>query len=306
MSTTEGNLMIRVGIVGTNTSHAGVYAGLINGSEQNAPVSPDARVVGVWSSGRPGLSGDHHGGPTLAEQFRIDSVVEDPSELIGAIDLAVVLDDFQGGALHAELARPFLEAGVATYVDKPMTLSVQDAVDLFALAGRTGAPLMSCSALRFAAELETLRSDAVGPVRLISAVGPGDWFNYGVHTVESLVALQGAGAQSVQQIHGEGRDVTVITGADGPRAVVTTLRDAPTSFQLTAHGSAGTAQTEVSDYAGFYGNTIKAAIAMSASGQSPIEARESLEVLGILAAGERSAASGEPVLLADVAAEAVR
>jgi predicted dehydrogenase len=304
--TTEGNVMIRVGIVGTNTSHAGVYAGLINGRDPSLSATLDARVVGVWSSGRTGLSGDHSDAGTLARQYRIDKVVSEPQELIGLIDLVLILDDFEGGALHAELAGPFLEAGIATYIDKPITVSIDDALALFGAAERSNAPLMSCSALRFSSQLARLRADAVGPLRLVSAVGPGDWFNYGVHTVESLVTLLGPGATSVQQFAGQGRDLTVITGPDGPRAVVATLRDAPTGFQLVAHGTAGSAQIEINDYDDFYGNTIRAAVAMAASGKAPIDAGETLEVLAILVAGERSAQSGHEVVLSDVLAGAAR
>lgn len=292
--------MIRVGIVGTNTSHAGVYAGLLNGQGDAAPASPGARVTAAWSSGKEGLSGFHSNAVELAEKFGVEHVVEDPAALVGMVDLALILDDSDGGALHPALAHPFLEAGVATYIDKPMALRMEDAVGLFDLAEQHGAPLMSCSALRFAAELGAVTNADLGDVSAVFSVGPGDWYNYGIHAVEAATAVSGLGAESVLQFHSADRDLTVISHLDGPRIVIGTLRDSQTSFHLTAYGARGMVQTEISDYSGFYTNTIKAAVQMAESRTTPVPREVTLEVLGILAAGQQSAQIGEPVRLDEV------
>ena len=302
--------MIRVGIVGTNTSHAAVFAGLLNGTpnegDDSAAAVAGAKVVGVWSSGKEGLSGAHPDAAQLADRFVIDRVVGRPEELVDAVDLALVLDDLDGGVLHPELARPFLEAGTATYIDKPMALRPSDARALFDLADRHGGPLLSCSALRFANELGRLRSDGLGRPSSLISVGPGDWYNYGIHAVEAAVTVCGPGARSVLQLHSPDKDLTTISRADGVQLVISTLRDARTPFHLTVYGSEGYAQTEVSDYAGFYANTMRAAVAMAETRQPPVDRRETLEVLEILAAGERSAATGGPVELADLREEEAR
>ncbi|MET9019980.1 Gfo/Idh/MocA family oxidoreductase [Actinopolymorpha sp. NPDC004070] len=296
--------MIRVGIVGTNTSHAGVFAGLLNGVDGGSPRVEDARVVGVWSSGKEGLSGMHSSAAELAAEYQIDRVVAEPAELIGAIDLALVLDDLDGGALHAELARPFLEAGVATYVDKPMALTVEDAVGLFDLAEQNDTPLMSCSALRFAPELDVFRADGDGELSTLVSVGPGDWYNYGIHAVEAALAVRGPGAKEVQQFASSDRDITVIEDDTGPRIVIGTLRDANTGFHLTGYGPQGAVQTEVADYQSFYANTMSAAVGMARTRKAPIDRQATLEVLAILAAGQRSADTGAPVRLIDVMPDA--
>ena len=298
--------MIRVGIVGTNTSHAGVFAGILNGADGTAGADPDARVVGVWGSGKEGLSGLHQTAAELAETHRIDRVAADPSELIGEIDLALILDDQDGGAIHPDLAEPFLRAGLPTFVDKPMALELAKAVALFELAAQFGTPLMSCSSLRFADELKALQATELGELSLITGVGPGDWYNYGVHTVEAAVAVYSGRLDWVQQFAGADRDLTVIGDVSGPKITIGTLRDAPTPFQLSAYGSGGTAQTDVGDYRGFYTNTIRAAVGMAATGQPPIKPQDTLTVLSILAAGERSRATGRRIALADLLSEASR
>lgn len=297
--------MIKVGIVGTNTSHAGVFAGILNGRDGEPPRVAGAQVVGAWSSGKEGLSGYHSNAEQLAEAYEISTVVTDPSELIGTVDLVLILDDLDGGSLHPELAKPFLEAGIATYVDKPMALTVGEAVQLFDLAAQSGAPLMSCSALRFSSELNVLKPDAAGELSTLISIGPGDWYNYGIHAVEAALAVRGPGAVSVQRFASEERDLAVIEDATGPRTVIGTLRDASVPFHLTGYG-ANVVQTTVGDYQDFYTNTMTAAVEMARTGQSPISRETTLEVLAILAAGERSAATGEKVELAALIEEASR
>lgn len=45
------------------------------------------------------------------------------------------------GATHADVALPYIEAGIATFIEKPMTTSVADAQRLVAAANRSGAPV---------------------------------------------------------------------------------------------------------------------------------------------------------------------
>jgi predicted dehydrogenase len=45
------------------------------------------------------------------------------------------------GATHADMALPYIEAGIATFIEKPMTTSVADAQRLVAAARRSGAPV---------------------------------------------------------------------------------------------------------------------------------------------------------------------
>lgn len=298
--------MIRVGIVGTNTSHAGVYSGLLNGDRNRSPASSGARATAAWSSGKEGLSGLHSNASELATEFGIDLAVNDPAEMLGAIDLALILDDHNGGALHPELARPFLEAGVATYIDKPMALRVEDANELFDLAAKTATPLMSCSALRFADELGAVTKAGLSDLSAVVSVGPGDWYNYGIHAVEAAVAVSGVGAKSVLQVHSSDRDLTVISHTDGPRIVIGTLRDSQAPFHLTAYGSGGVVETDISDYSGFYANTIRAAVRMAETREAQVPREVTVEVLAILAAGQRSAQTGAAVQLDEVAPEVRR
>ena len=285
--------MIKFGLVGVNTSHADAFSNIFNGKDGEAPLVEGGTITAIWGQQPERVD-------ELAARHAIPFKVNDPGELLGQVDAVLVVDDTGLGAMHAELARPFLEAGLPTYIDKPMTTEWADAVDLFDIAARTGAPVLSCSALRFAAELEPAREELakIGTLSSVVSVGPGEWFNYGVHAVELLGAVVGAGATSLHRHAFAERDVAVIDYANGPVAVVETLRDAAYLFELTAYGEKGRHAFQVSDFTAFYSNTMREVVKMVETGRSPLTPEQTLEVLAILHAGEASAASGTAVEVA--------
>lgn len=288
--------MTSIGMVGVNTSHADQFLWIFNGADGEAPRLADSPVTMIW--GRD----DDARVDELAERHGVAEIVADPAAMVGNVDGVLIIDDTGLGAKHAELAMPFLEAGIATFIDKPMALSWADAKRLFDTAERHGAPLFSASALAFATEREAFQSelDRIGTLSSIVSVGPGDWFNYGVHAVEVLLTVTDARPTRVHRHAYPARDVAVIELADGPVAVVETLRDAAYVFHLTVYGATGHASMEISDALGFYSGEMRAFAKTVRTGTPPIRAERTLDVLAILEAGERSAERGEAVEIAEI------
>src|SRR5437762_900321 len=86
-----------------------------------------------------------------------DQWVDGAEDLIGRVD-GVLIESQQGDA-HLPRARPFLEAGLPLFIDKPFANSLHDAREIVRLAGRHGSPLFSSSSLRFTPELVGLLAD---------------------------------------------------------------------------------------------------------------------------------------------------
>lgn len=140
-------------------------------------------------------------GPELADRFALP-LVHEPTSVVNAVDGALILP--RDGARHRALAEPFLRAGKAVFVDKPLTASVTEAQQLVTLATECNATLVSGSAMRWlplirdladaAAALDPTSVWASGPVDPHGPYSRG--FFYGVHAVElalEVAARLGAG-----------------------------------------------------------------------------------------------------------------
>lgn len=287
--------MIRLGMVGVNTSHADAFAKLFNGDETQESQIPSARVTALWGN-------DLKKNDLLMKRHRIETLITDPTEMIGQIDGVLILDDTGGGATHLDLARPFIEAGVPTFIDKPMTVEYADAVTLFELAEKHGTSLTSSSALRFPVELEAAkpRLAKIGTISSVISVSPGEWFYYGVHAVELLGTVIGTGAISVQRHAFEQKDVAVIEYETGAIAVVETLRDAVYTFHITAFGDKGWCTIEAKDMPGFYRKQMESVVTMIETKEVPVTPEQTLEVHAILHAGMKSADTGAKVMLSEI------
>ena len=82
---------------------------------------------------------------TLTETCGV-KLVDRPEDMIDKVD--GILIESVDGSVHLERARPFLEAGVPTWIDKPFACSVRDAERIIALAAKKNVPLFSSSSLR--------------------------------------------------------------------------------------------------------------------------------------------------------------
>ncbi len=86
----------------------------------------------------------------------------------------------------------------------------------------------------------------------------------------------------------------------GPAVFVETLRDVKYVFHLIAYGASGWTQCEVMDADRFNRRMMAAALEMARTGRAPLTRGQTLEVLAVLHAGERSTETGPRVDLTDL------
>lgn len=287
--------MKSIGLVGVNTYHAEAFTRIFNGSPDQPPRIDSARITHVWA-------GEYT--ERLAELEHMlgayDHTVASPGDMIGAVDGVLVIENTGEGATHAELARPFIEAGIPVFVDKPMTTVYADAVELFDLAAQHETPIMSASALRFPVELDWEAIASLGKLSSIVSVGPEEWFHYGVHAVEVTGAVTDDMPVSVHRFALDQKDIAVIGYETGLVAVVMVLRDAGYLFHVTVYGEHGHLDFHVDDAMGFYTNEMQAFTAMMETGQSPLRREQTLAVMAILHAGNISADEGRTVAISEI------
>jgi predicted dehydrogenase len=283
--------VLRIGIVtGAGLSHGPAFAGIINGGSGAPPQDMrddfgDVRVTCVWDK-EPGVA------EKLAAEYGIDRVAASPEDVAGSVDAILVLDD--GTMQHQRQARPSLERGMPTFVDKPLSPDPAEAAELVALARRHDAPFMSCSALRFARELIDARAqlDAIKPFAAACAVGPHELIYYGIHPCELLQAAIGSGVRAVQNVGAEGRHIVRLFYGDERSAVLQVFEDIGYVFHLNVYGKGGWVSFAVADHQFFYTETMRQFVAMCRGGAAPFPPEDTLEIIETLWCARKSAQEG--------------
>ncbi|MBI3920492.1 MAG: Gfo/Idh/MocA family oxidoreductase [Armatimonadetes bacterium] len=73
------------------------------------------------------------------------------------VDLVFIANESSDGSDHLDLARPGLQKGVPTFIDRPVASTVEDAKALIRIAQRKRTPLLSCSHLRLLPHVERFK-----------------------------------------------------------------------------------------------------------------------------------------------------
>ncbi len=201
---------LRIGHVDLDTSHP-----------QNwIPIERDLghEVAGVFDAGGVFPAGYAR---EFADKLEVATVYDSLESMAADVDVAIVhTADWDK---HVERARPFVEAGKAVSIDKPM---VGNLADVFTVRDwvRQGARISGGSSLRFCNEVKQYLARPVEErgVPQIALVGCGvDEFNYGIHAYSLLVALMGPSAESVRYLGSNGQRQIEVVWSDGRRGVLT-------------------------------------------------------------------------------------
>ncbi len=162
---------------------------------------------GVDEHGVPQLQYGTYPGRAIAFSKTFPSrpkVCENYEELFEDVDAAYIADSSSpgDGADHLERARPFLERGIPTFVDKPFASTLADAKEMVRLAKEHNTPLMNASILAHTDVGKHFRRrfDEIGEVGLIVAKGVGP-SNSGIfHGIALAQGLVGYGVEWVESM----------------------------------------------------------------------------------------------------------
>ncbi len=289
-----GPRTIRVGLIDFDTSHVVEFTKRLNHIDIDQAEWVDGALVVAAFPGDSQIMPERIAGYTEEPKKYGIEIVSKPEDLIGKVDAVMI--ESQQGSRHLERARPFLERGIPTYVDKPFANSVKDADAMIALAKKHNAPLMSCSSLRYdpvvvdaiakQAQLGKILSAEVYTSASLHPGNPG-MFHYGIHGVEMLYALMGPGCKSVQMTFTPQSEVATGIWPNGQVGAVRGIREGAGGFGLTVHYEKGHFAAEVKG-AAFYREMLKQIVKMFAGGAPPIDYSESREIVSFIVAAEKS------------------
>ncbi len=116
---------------------------------------PGARVTHIWTD-------DPADAPKVARASNIEHVVARPEDVIGQVDAVIIATD--DGDEHVRRARPFIEAGLPVFIDKPMATNIAD-LNQFLRWHRDGRTILSTSGMRYAPEMRQIAERRERPRR---------------------------------------------------------------------------------------------------------------------------------------------
>lgn len=306
MDVSPAGAEIRIGIIGTDTSHVVAFTRVLND-----PSNPDhiagARVVAAFKSGSMDIPNSKARVEEYAEEIRTKWNVElvgDIPTLAKKVD-AILLESVDG-RVHLQQARQAFSAHKPIFIDKPLASTLEDAREIARLAKAANVPWFSASSLRFGDLVTSVRTtDAIG----ITVWGPGpmeehhalDLSWYGIHPVEMLYALMGPGCETVTRMAGgsfaSGTDVITGRWKDGRIGTVRVIR--PNSgYGAVAFGPKLVLQSKPDTVPFSYMLLLKQIIKFFETGIPPVSNSETLEIMSFMDAAQRSKeASGQPMRL---------
>lgn len=285
--------MIKFGLLDFDTSHAVEFTKRLNQRGIDKDQFVDGGKVVIGCPGESKLSPERIAGYTdEMKKFEVP-LVDKPTDMIGKVDAMLI--EAVDGSVHYERAKPFLEAGIPCFVDKPFACSVSDARKMIDLAAKKKLPLFSSSSLRFSPELVEFVSDpkhgkilgalAYGPASLHER-NPG-FFHYGIHAVEVLYTLMGPGCETVTCVSDKGSDVATGHWKDGRIASIRGVRAGAADYGAVAFTEKRVAQVPIGTKY-IYRELLKKVVETFTTGKPPIDISETLEIVGFIEAAFKS------------------
>lgn len=211
-------MKFRLGIAGLCTSHPGNWIPVIK--ELDRENFCDVEITAMWDSGetRPaGFAAD------FAKSMGLENIAlpETLEEMVPLVDGVII--HTANWARHLEQARPFIEAGAAVLLDKPVIGNMKDAATVLDWL-KQGRRITGGSSLRYCnetAEVLACPESERGKIYTVySAIG-SDEFNYGVHGYSLLCGLMGPGAVSARYLGGGKFKQIMLNWEDGRSAFLT-------------------------------------------------------------------------------------
>jgi hypothetical protein len=292
---------IRVGIIGTDTSHVPAFTRLLN--DPSAPEHiPGAKVVAAYKGGSKDIENSYTRVDKYAEEIHTKygvEIVPDIKTLLEKVD-AVLLESVDGRP-HLAQARPVLAAHKPIFIDKPLAATLEDAREIARLGKEAGTPWFSTSSLRYGEIATTMKhADATG----VMTWGPGpleshhqlDLSWYAIHPIELLFTLMGPGCEEVTRISTTGADEVTCRWKDGRIGSLRALRP------YGGYGAIVFRPKEVVQSgpkpASSYVPMLREVIKFFQTKTPPVPNSETLEIIAFMDAAQRSKeAGGKPMKL---------
>jgi hypothetical protein len=285
---------LRLGIIGTDTSHAAAFTKTLNEASNPDHVA-GARVVAAYMGG----SVDIEESASRVDKYAAElhdkwsvKIVEKIADLCPLVD-GLLLESVDGRP-HLAQFREAAQCGKPVFIDKPLASTLEDAIAIDQLAKQQHVAWFSSSSLRYS-DIEGMKSaDAIGAI----VWGPGPleahhklemtW--YGIHAIEMLYTLFGPGCVEVSRMKSVDEDVITARWKDGKLGTVHLQRPyGKFGAVVFLKGNKLNAQPDIQFS---YVPLVQAIVDFMQTKRPPVPNEVTLEMFAFMEAAQRSEAAG--------------
>jgi len=249
---------------------------------------PLAKVTHIWTD-------DPSDARQVARMAGIPHIVSRAADVIGKVDAVIIATD--DGDDHVHRCEEFVAAGLPIFVDKPLATNLADLAKFIAWR-KQGAVIVSSSGFRFAAEVAPLRGQ---PWRWITATTCKNWKRYGIHALEPVFTVTGPGFTTVTARRQSAALLSVeLEHRDGTRVSISIIEKGfGSAFVLHAYGDQAHHAVEIRDsYTAFRGQLLSFLGFAAGQAPEPQPFSETVEIMAVLIAAQRSVdQGGQPILV---------
>lgn len=287
--------VVKLGIIGLDTSHSTAFTELLN-TESDDPMVRKFEIVAAYPYGSTTIESSYsriEGCTEYVKKYGV-KIVGSIAELLDMVDC--VLLETNDGRLHFDQAVAVFKSGKTCYIDKPVGATLGQTIAIFRLARRYDVPIFSSSALRYSPENVKLRNGEYGKVVGADCWSPHktepthpDFGFYGIHGVETLYTLLGTGCDRVSRVASENGDIVSGVWKDGRLGTFRALVSAPAVYGGTAFTEKGT--VPAGGYAG-YRVLLDQILKFFLTGKSPVPDEETIEIFTFMKASNMSLERG--------------
>jgi predicted dehydrogenase len=281
----------RVGIIGLDTSHSVAFTKSLNAPGKAAELQ-GFKVVAAYPKGSNDIESSVKRIPGYIEEVKKLGVeiVGSEEELLKKVDF--VLLETNDGRPHAAQAMKVIKAKTPFFIDKPVAASLTDVLSIYAAAKQNAVPIFSSSSLRYMETVQDAIKGKAGAVLGADTFSPAtlekthpDLFWYGIHGVEILFSVMGAGCNDVRRVHTNDTDIVIGTWKDGRVGTFRGTRTGTHDYGGTAYGAKG--NITLGPFKG-YDHLLVQIVEFFKTGKAPVAPQETLEIYAFMEAADES------------------
>jgi hypothetical protein len=283
---------LRLGIIGTDTSHVIQFTKLLNDAS-NPDHVPGARVVAAFKGGSPDIASSRDRIDKFATELQTTwhiRFVKKISDLCPMVD-GILLESVDG-RVHLEQFRQAAVCGKPVFIDKPLASTLADVQEIARIAAARKVPWFSASSLRFGPVPAMRSSDTSGA----TVWGPGplephhqlDLSWYAIHPIEMLFTIMGPGVEQVTRTYTPDADVVTGIWKDGRIGTVRAIRPYSTFGAVVFHHDVHEPPSVYGKIVDGYPTLVQEIVKFMQTKIPPVSNQDTLEIYTFINAAQQS------------------